>query len=63
LGYVGFRPSAVIYGLLGDVVTSQTLLLFNEIRVAKTCSRKKTLKNEREKKRKVMLQVEYQAVL
>jgi len=37
----GFHPFTVIYGLLRDVVTNQTLLLLNEIRVVKTRSRKK----------------------
>ena len=41
MGRVGFCPSTVIYELLGDVVTSQTLLLLNEIRVKDTLAGKK----------------------
>jgi hypothetical protein len=41
LSRIGFHSSMIIYGLLRDVVTSQILLLLNEIRVARTTRKKK----------------------
>jgi hypothetical protein len=42
LGRVAFHPSAVIYGLIEDVVIGQTLLLLNEIHATRTVLEKKS---------------------